>query len=399
MDMMRMPPDIREAICASLLIHDESETATVLTTMDREAVDALDRVAKVLVHLIETDEVLFAVAPTRQGRTLDLKRTPLGKNFYQIIRVDYPTILAQFPDHRFNPFVEAFFRLLNARTTLYERVVQHHQQPACVNADDLCEALNELADAMRLFAAGSELRTAINNTRRSAIKNEKSVLRYVERLFEKHARLLVLRVDLSYETPEKLRAKQRSPITRQEVTEHRDRFLRTLQKEALFEHLVGYVWKLEHGACKGFHLHWLFFFNGSKVRQDVSIARLIGEHWKTIADGVGTYWNCNAHKDRYRILGIGMINYDDLSLREGLGLAIRYLTKVDYYVSLKNDQGGRLLGKGTIKEPTGVKRGRPRSDDLERIAPEVSPDSHASIPQNLLDKALYESGTDISKAF
>lgn len=43
---------------------------------------------------------------------------------------------------------------------------------------------------------------------------------------------------------------------------------------------LGYAAKIEYGARKGPNMHLMLLFNGSNVRQDVSIARLIGELWK-----------------------------------------------------------------------------------------------------------------------
>lgn len=42
---------------------------------------------------------------------------------------------------------------------------------------------------------------------------------------------------------------------------------------------VGYVWKLEYGPEKGYHMHLLVFFDGSMVRKDQALAYLIGKYW------------------------------------------------------------------------------------------------------------------------
>ena len=85
-------------------------------------------------------------------------------------------------------------------------------------------------------------------------------------------------------------------------------------KSTLFANLKGYIWKLEWGPGKGIHYHLIFFFDGSQVLKDAYLAQQIGKYWtEVITKGSGLYWNCNASKDQYRELGIGVIRADDLT--------------------------------------------------------------------------------------
>lgn len=60
--------------------------------------------------------------------------------------------------------------------------------------------------------------------------------------------------------------------------------------------------------------------DGANVRQDITLARLIGEYWSlNITAGAGIYYNCNLFKADYDKLMIGMITYSDLQMREGAG--------------------------------------------------------------------------------
>ncbi|MEQ5303108.1 hypothetical protein ABN238_02725 [Providencia rettgeri] len=63
---------------------------------------------------------------------------------------------------------------------------------------------------------------------------------------------------------------------------------------------------------KGFHYHALFFFDGQKVRQDITQGKLIGELWQErITDMAGLYFNCNYQKESYHELGIGLLKRTD----------------------------------------------------------------------------------------
>lgn len=205
------------------------------------------------------------------------------------------------------------------------------------------------------------------------VKNFKSVKNYINDLFdEKKDRLLVVRVDLGYGL------NNREGVTAQEAFEEylqakkdRESLFYNIRSNELFEYLVGYVWKLEYGLNKGFHFHMLFFFDGSKVREDVTLAKMIGEYWQNqITGGRGLYYNCNAFKDDYEKLGIGMINYYDKDLRENLiNEVAAYLVKTDLYSRvIIRDQAGkkgkkdsaRTFGRGEIKAKND-NRGRRRA--------------------------------------
>jgi hypothetical protein len=214
----------------------------------------------------------------------------------------------------------------------------------------------------------------LNNYNRVPVKNFKSLTTYINGLFdEKNARLLVVRLDLSYGL------KDRSSITEEEAYEEylqakkdRENLFDNIWNNEIFKHLVGYAWKMEYGLDKGFHFHILLFFDGSKVREDITIARIVGEYWeKDITGGRGLYHNCNTFKDDYKEkLGIGMINYYDTELRDNLiNEVAAYLVKTDLYsrVIIREREGkngkrdnARTFGKSAIKAKN-HNRGRPRT--------------------------------------
>ncbi|WP_149330512.1 MULTISPECIES: YagK/YfjJ domain-containing protein [Enterobacteriaceae] len=197
----------------------------------------------------------------------------------------------------------------------------------------------------------------LRNFQRAASKNLTGALAYVDHLFEHHSRLLVIRVDLSYQ-----KAIVKNNVVSADLTRlHRKRLFKRVQSHSLFEHCLGYIWKLEYGQCKGFHYHTCFFFDASKVRADVTLARCIGEFWKReITDGKGLYFNCNAIAHNYAQSGIGDIHYTDHIKRSALQKAITYLAKVDTAVRLTLPKGGRTFGRSEYVVRQGKKRGRPR---------------------------------------
>jgi hypothetical protein len=223
----------------------------------------------------------------------------------------------------------------------------------------LVNHFNMCVSEIRKEAASKRFQSKLNCYRRSSNKNFKELMGYVDALFERYSRLLVLRVDISYK-------KQFSRITQAEVKRDRERLFENARSNKIFRDMVGYIWKLEHGPEKGFHYHVMFFFDGSKVREDGTLAERIGRYWMNVVTrGRGLYYNCNASKWRYRNCGVGMVSYSDNVMREwGLREAVFYLTKTDLYMKLQTL--GR--GMGRANQP-GSKdsRGRPRAKSTVRV--------------------------------
>ena len=90
---------------------------------------------------------------------------------------------------------------------------------------------------------------------------------------------------------------------------------------------------------------------------------MIGDYWNdTLTSGNGTYYNCNAHKEQYQNLGIGMINYSDEGLMVNLKEHVApYLNKTDYFIKLITTGKERAFIRGVLSKPKTEKRGRPRS--------------------------------------
>lgn len=89
-------------------------------------------------------------------------------------------------------------------------------------------------------------------------------MRYINALFEYRSRLLIIRLDLSYESNTERKDKYKSH-TKDEIDSwgqtartHRNILIKKLGKQ-FKESFIGYVWKLEYGKDKGFHYHMIFF--------------------------------------------------------------------------------------------------------------------------------------------
>lgn len=83
----------------------------------------------------------------------------------------------------------------------------------------------------------------------------------------------------------------------------RDRFFSN-QRGAdsdLFEHMVGYVCKMEQGGVhRANHFHCVFFFDGTRVTQTQAegYKYRIGDRWRKVTRGQGLMYDCHTRPDR-----------------------------------------------------------------------------------------------------
>lgn len=183
-------------------------------------------------------------------------------------------------------------------------------------------------------------------------RNRQSLFKYFESLLEQHRKLLLVRVDLSYQY-------ERSPTIRQFDEDIKKLINRIQNKDTIFKGQVGYAYRLEQGGkSKGYHSHLLVIYNGSIRCRDSYLGQSIGELWqKQITKGDGLFFNCNQqdHKRRYQQsqkLGLGLIERKDTFAVCNAFDVISYLAQPE-----KNNQylrarlkGMRAFSKGQLQQ-------------------------------------------------
>ncbi|WP_299196119.1 inovirus-type Gp2 protein [uncultured Amphritea sp.] len=239
----------------------------------------------------------------------------------------------------------------------------------------------------RIYKCFSDLGDKINGPgfkriksriKKTCDKNYRSMLSYIDRLFENRSRLLVVRLDLKYKkdyNDARRKIISNSGFSSQEIDEFEnvksdmERLLANRRHNKIFDGLLGYIWKLEYGVLTRYHYHVMFFFNSSTKRADKLIGKSIGEYWSNeITQGRGTYFNVNASHNNYKFNVRGQIHYTDEDAREGLRHLAGYFSKADYFMRLKLPKrlrghqkvNYRTMGKGQIQAPVPSKGGRPR---------------------------------------
>ena len=174
---------------------------------------------------------------------------------------------------------------------------------------------------------------------------------YFASLVDRHRKLLLVRVDLSYRF-------ERSPCIQQFGNNIRKLLSRIQNKDTIFKDQVGYAYRLEQGGkSKGYHCHLLVIYNGSERCQDWYLANEVILKWQEIIQDMG--FGINSHtpekKKQYAdrgLLGIGMIHRNQpLAVQNALNVA-RYLTQPEKFMQriLIKPLGKRTFFKGIYHE-------------------------------------------------
>lgn len=335
------------------------EPPIVCMTESWDTVSVIHTVEKITQNIIKTSGVLFKVKEAKKYWTYpSFEFNKLGEKMSECLRLNIQAIREEFPLHRFNPFVELFLRVADKRN-LFDYTNDFNYQQRYETAR-LADVLNAVVQDIRVEGNSASFKKKVSDFKRSPNKNYRELRRYIDAMFERYSRLLIIRIDLSYLKPVQWPAVTHNVVTAAEVKQHWRKMQRALKEKLLKDSLVGFAYKIEYGLKKGFHIHALLMLDGSKVREDVTIAQLVGQHWRDkVTEGQGLYFNCNAFKGSYKDCGIGMISHDQAEARYGLEKAAMYLTKVDYYIAMAAPELGKVFGKGAMPEKKSG-RGRPR---------------------------------------
>lgn len=269
-------------------------------------------------------------------------------------------------DCAYSPMIEAYIKLSKEWSN---KISWSRGDYVNLGGDDVyVRGINGFLDELYSVLHDPKTIRSMHNHVRSAKKNYYAVCDFVGNMFRKHARVLVIRLDLGYRKydPSKGLNTQglllTGRLTHDHAKRHRERFLKSL-KHRYRKGWVGYVWKLEYTYQKGFHYHMFIFLDGNAHRQDVTLAQEMGEIWKqTITKGMGLYFNCNADKHRYGSLnGVGMVHHETFQKINNLKRAIGYLVKIDELVRAQTPYNHRIFGKSEMPEVPILPRGRKRS--------------------------------------
>ncbi|EEE2765296.1 inovirus-type Gp2 protein [Salmonella enterica] len=316
--------------------HMENNTPCLIISDDNEFRCKLEQLESCLKTISRGRKLPFTILYNRSGYKESAESATILDTIRYLNMLPQETMKVRIA----NPRIATFQNLFN-NADLHARV--HNGKIVGADTVTTAEMLNKLVQDYRSAVSQAGFKQAYRKYQRASVKNLKGVMNYIRHLQERHSRLLVLRVDLSWANEHK------ADITADMARQCRQQLFRNMQKNPLFRHVLGTVWKLEYAPQRKFHYHMLFILNGNKAQQDGVIAHAFGEYWKhTITKGKGIYYNCNANKALYEECCLGKLKRGDNSKDKGLLQALSYITKIDACARLVLPGNARTFGRGEI---------------------------------------------------
>lgn len=228
---------------------------------------------------------------------------------------------------------------------------------------EYAEMMNLIVETIRMLAGEDWFKRAESDRRYQSSHNGLKAAQYVAAVLNHYARTEVVRLDFGYA------GGASAMVSVDRAWADFEEFLQLLDWHPYFGHMTGYMWSIEQGEDKGFHMHLVFFFNGSEVCRDIVMGNMIGQElWvDRITLGRGTYYNCNMHKDRYGdAVGIGTIRRDSdeeclnaIRCLQYLPKGGEFLDRDDQYLRIKHKHRMHTFGTGQMPVVEETRRGRP----------------------------------------
>ena len=210
------------------------------------------------------------------------------------------------------------------------------------------EVFTQFVSDLRTLGKTRQSKTELNKQRQNAKRLERDFIRYVQQLFEYRSHLVVLRLDLYYQSST---APSMSTLR---ATADLDHLLNNRRNnKTVFGGLVGHIALLDYDALTGLSWRVLFFFDGSVCvgSNHIFYANNIGDYWcDTITKGLGDYrnWqtNCGDHTPLANC-GIGDLHYSADDFDDNLAVrVVRYLCKRQQYFWVTGISGTKRFRKG-----------------------------------------------------
>lgn len=322
-------------------------------------------------RVIGSDETFFTGKKTQSGHP---KVSHIGRSCGRL--ADFAR--AQDPTLTYSPLAAFFFEEYSKHC-----ISSYPGSLSPFNFSELTmigKLFDDFLSVLRKRAKEVGLKAKTRNWDNKPKRNRDELLQMTDEVFERRAKVLVIRLDFNYhaakldeadleKTLQELSlavSKPKGRVPFSEVQRDRSLFLSRMKgKRSLFKDLLAYAWRIECTPVAGFHLHFVFFFDGSKVMKHEWMAQKIGEYWSNdITNGRGYYQNVNRHRKNLprHLYGVGMIDHHDTQKRGCLvENVLSYFWKTNQSAQLIPYPKANLFGTGSLFRGKPARQGRPRS--------------------------------------
>lgn len=328
----------------------------LIITEENDLLRDLKSIDDVVKKIVGSNEQIFDVLRRKNG-VPQIHARLSGKKLMRVLINGDGAFSFHFPMYGLSPYVSLLFRCAGRLGCPLLLACLDKIEP--FEVESVVDMLNDLVFDMRREASSKSFRKVVRKLVKAARRREKSLDAYIDALFARYSRMVVIRLDLSYEVGY-FRGGRDLISGLIEAKADWVKLQRDLHMDRPVKSMLGFACKLEYAHLTGFHFHLLLFYHGSEHCYDINMAKSIGEYWhQVVTEGRGRYDNCNARK--YPERGVGPISHGDtVKLLILKGVVAEYLTKVDYLKQL-SPECGRTFFRGNMPKKRGHNRGRPRS--------------------------------------
>lgn len=204
---------------------------------------------------------------------------------------------------------------------------------------------NLVLDLTRKLATMSDFKRHHNSRLAAAEKSRLSAITYVNTLMSRHESLLVFRLNCfvplmdGYEASAKL-----AKTWLKKLANNR-------RNNALFDEMLGYIWKLDFNFKFGCYLHFIFFYKANPWTSVHELSHQIGSYWqRQLAKGDPcAFYLTEDELPRGKLTPrFGTVSYDNHQLRWQLDQLIHYLSHKDLYMQFGGSSKQKRFGRGLL---------------------------------------------------
>ncbi|MES2280554.1 MAG: hypothetical protein V4542_04000 [Pseudomonadota bacterium] len=281
-----------------------------------------------------------------------LQATELGHEVVQLLSSSVGTVGQQYPCHVLEPRIELLLECAAKRNLL-------PLWPPFVLMEEarllpLVDSLNGFAQDVRRRGSAASFKTKVANFQAQTDQRYKAMQNYFRQLCTLYPDGHVIRMDFSY-LPHQTVGFAFGEEMHQTVTLHGQALLEHLAK-TLGSAVVGYAWKRDFAAARGYQHHLVAILNGPQFQELHGIEQSLGEHWsQAITGGKGLWVNCQgAWGNNFRYRGMNAFTHCSGSMEDRLSLAPVFMALTDGIAAFTPMGKAKPYGMGTL--PAGSRK-------------------------------------------
>lgn len=331
--------------CAVLIIEHDGKLMPRYT-LESNYVMSVFGIAHLAEKIVRTSEQPFSIQTNKFTRGKQIAANKLGRHLINALNTDVPAIRSFFSTHEFNPYFELFVRHARDRDLDYGITIQNaYTKEEITRAND---TLQGFVNALRQEGQSASFKTKLRSFQRNPNKNCQSLNRYLRKTLTHHAKIRITQLDLSYQQDASSLIIIPPMMSAQTVKAHREAFLKLLKKSEVSEHLIGYAWKMESSAVKGFLHHMMLVLDDASISKQSTINEVLQKIWGEVTEGNGLLVDCSTLTPSCKSECTGLLEHSSKGAWAMIRKICIQMTLTDNYIKLNLPNGGRSFGRAEV---------------------------------------------------